>query len=138
MLKDLRNASDPVVNVVIVTREELRAPLRQIICEHFGLDPSGDCIEISPFRRVHVKNFYQNMRGFGGRVVLFHPDVYDGAMICPMLYAGANHSLFIEDRVVRDVRKIAEEMSALPRVPRKVPIGAPAMFAPPVPCSAKA
>ena len=116
LLKDLRNVSDPVVNVVIVTREELRAPLRQIICEHFGLEPSGDNIEIGSFRRVYLRGCNSNPRGLGGRVVIFHPTMDVNFTVAPLLLREANHCLFLGDRVIRKPTSIIHELSRLPRM----------------------
>lgn len=114
LLKMLRNMGDPARDFVILTQDDMYEPLRNEICEHFGLQPSGPRIEIAPTRRVFVLRLSSNARGFGGKVILFHPDVKDFMfLVLPMII---NHDpcMFIEDRIITDRTEIRRELEGLP------------------------
>lgn len=115
LLEDLNDVSDAAAEVIIVTHENLLAPLRQCICEHFGVESSGDSIQLSS-RRIYLKHCRQTARGYGGRLILFHPDADVRFHFGPLLFRPASHCLFLGDREVRNSLDIVNELKQLPPV----------------------
>lgn len=114
LLKMVRNMGDPARDFVILTQDEMYEPLCNEICEHFGLQLSGPRIEIAPTRWVFVRRLSSNNRGFGGKVILFHPDVKDFMFLVLPMITTHDPCMFIKDRIITDRTEIRRELEGLP------------------------
>ena len=75
LLFDLRNMSDLHKYVLIFTRASLVNRLRDVICDHFGIQSDVPSFNMENFRHVGIRSCLATVSVSNLRIVLFRPDI---------------------------------------------------------------